>query len=203
MMDDDDGSGNWKDVTTQVDIRHIFTSHSKKVCWLSHKPIVWLCVTEYSSQISREKERQNMLEILALSLLLASSNAFQSQSCRIGRPGMKRTTMHFEEALIGNTALTNENLPSCRYIASNRFKVKNNAGPKFEKRWAERKSRFGTKKIIVAFHQNISCCNLRMKIIRLANLNGFRFFSLFKRVQDFDADYSAEGEFGNYISLTV
>jgi heme-degrading monooxygenase HmoA len=32
-------------------------------------------------------------------------------------------------------------LTSTRYIASNRFKVRPNAGAKFEKRWAERTSR--------------------------------------------------------------
>lgn len=84
--------------------------------------------------------------------------------------------MHFEEALIGNTALTTENLQPSRYIATNRFKVRDNAGAKFEKRWADRKS-------------------------RLAKLDGFRFFTLLRRTDD--SPSSNEGSFGNYISLTV
>ncbi len=39
--------------------------------------------------------------------------------------------MHFEEATIGNTALVNGALPRDRYIATNRFKVRNNAGIKY------------------------------------------------------------------------
>lgn len=88
-------------------------------------------------------------------------------------------TMHFEEALLGNSALSEKSIPRERYIATNRFKVRNNAGAKFEKRWADRKS-------------------------RIANLEGFRFFTLLKRVNLLkQADYSEEGEFGNYISLTI
>jgi heme-degrading monooxygenase HmoA len=85
--------------------------------------------------------------------------------------------MHFEEALVGNTLLTEENLKSERYIASNRFKVKSNAGPKFEKRWADRKS-------------------------RLASLPGFRFFTLLRKV-NLDGSTEEESSFGNYVSLTV
>jgi len=86
--------------------------------------------------------------------------------------------MHFEEAVSGNTALAEDALPGERYVATNRFKVRNNAGPKFEKRWADRKS-------------------------RLAELEGFRFFALLKRVSAFGVDYAEEGDFGNYISMTV
>ena len=84
--------------------------------------------------------------------------------------------MHFEEASIGNTGLTDGNLKRSRYIATNRFKVRDNAGAKFEKRWADRKS-------------------------RLAQLDGFRFFTLLKRTVD--SPTTDEGLFGNYISLTV
>lgn len=86
--------------------------------------------------------------------------------------------MHFEEALLGNTLLSRESMERERYIATNRFKVRKNAGAKFEKRWADRKS-------------------------RLAELAGFRFFTLLKRVDAFDSDYSAEGDSGNYISFTI
>ncbi|KAK3234184.1 hypothetical protein CYMTET_55552 [Cymbomonas tetramitiformis] len=63
-------------------------------------------------------------------------------------------------------------LPADRYIATNRFKVKN--APAFEKRWCERKS-------------------------RLAELDGFRFFTLMRRVDTKDEE---EVDF-NYVSCTV
>lgn len=87
--------------------------------------------------------------------------------------------MHFEEALVGNTALASNSLQRERYVATNRFNVRTNNGPKFEKRWAERKS-------------------------RLALLEGFRFFTLLRRVSDDGEEFTLNGdELGNYISLTV
>lgn len=83
----------------------------------------------------------------------------------------------FQESLIGNTALSADALKPERYIASNRFKVRKNAGPKFEKRWADRKS-------------------------RLADLEGFRFFTLLKKVQEDGSEWSST-DLGNYISFTV
>jgi len=61
-----------------------------------------------------------------------------------------------------------------RYVASNRFRVQEGKGPKFEKRWANRPS-------------------------RLAKLDGFRFFTLMRRV---DADEAAKDE-PNYVSFTI
>ena len=58
---------------------------------------------------------------------------------------------------VGGTAVAENQLKTERYIATNRFKVKPNAGPKFEQRWASRKS-------------------------RLAELDGFRYFQLMRRV---------------------
>ena len=86
--------------------------------------------------------------------------------------------MHFEEALMGNTALAQDALKAERYIATNRFNVRKGQEAKFEKRWADRKS-------------------------RIAQLQGFRFFSLLKRVDAPGADYSKDGEEGSYISMTV
>ena len=37
----------------------------------------------------------------------------------------------------------------------------------------------------------------------MAELDGFRFFTLLKRVDAFDADYNDEGDAGNYISFTI
>ena len=59
---------------------------------------------------------------------------------------------------VGSLRLTENQLQASRYVASNRFKLQKNKGPTFEKRWAERKS-------------------------RLANLDGFRFFTLMRRVE--------------------
>lgn len=110
--------------------------------------------------------------------LIDDSKAFLPIRIKSSNKKSPFLSMHFEESVIGNTLLSSDALQSERYIASNRFKVRNNAGPKFEKRWADRKS-------------------------RLSQLNGFRFFTLLKRVSHFDADYSEQGEFGNYISFTI
>lgn len=85
--------------------------------------------------------------------------------------------MHFEEAIAGNTLLKEESLKADRYLATNRFRVRDNSMPKFEKRWAERTS-------------------------RLAILPGFRFFSLFRRVPAFGVTYGDDEGYGNYISFT-
>lgn len=82
----------------------------------------------------------------------------------------------FQESTNGNTALAADALKPQRYIASNRFKVRKNAGPKFEKRWADRKS-------------------------RLAELEGFRFFTLLRRVNEDGSE--SEADLGNYVSFTV
>lgn len=82
----------------------------------------------------------------------------------------------FEEAVMGNTLLSKEAMKAERYVATNRFKVREGKGPAFEKRWAERKS-------------------------RLATLDGFRFFSLLRRVDGPGAVYTDNAS--NYISLTV
>jgi len=89
-----------------------------------------------------------------------------------------KITMHFDEAILGNTALVDGALNRQRYIATNRFKVRPNNGPKFEKRWADRKS-------------------------RLAQLDGFRFFTLLRRVDDNGNTYESKDDLGNYISFTI
>lgn len=61
-------------------------------------------------------------------------------------------------AEVGTVQLSEGQLSAERYVASNRFKLQGGKGPTFEKRWAERKS-------------------------RLANLDGFRFFTLMRRVE--------------------
>ena len=87
--------------------------------------------------------------------------------------------MHFEESLVGNTALAPQSLPRVYYLASNRFNCREQAMAKFEKRWAERKS-------------------------RLALLPGFRFFSLFRRIEldTISTSQNIADKF-NYISFTL
>ena len=137
--------------------------------------------------------------VMQLALLMHLASALQTRSRYIaatpaGLYFSKRASlrMHFEEAITGNRALKEESLFAQRYVATNRFKVRPNAGPKFEKRWADRKS-------------------------RLAQLPGFRFFTLLRRIsipvtQTANAEavtinagdmYVDEGSFGNYISLTI
>jgi heme-degrading monooxygenase HmoA len=113
---------------------------------------------------------------LVFFLCIATIRSFhlQSSSHRISK--LINLRMHFEEALIGNTALTTSSLPRERYVATNRFVVRNNQDPKFEKRWADRKS-------------------------RLAKLEGFRFFTLLRRVESDGVVY--DDDLGNYISLTI
>ncbi len=85
---------------------------------------------------------------------------------------------------VGTAVLSEGQLAAQRYVASNRFRLQKNKGPTFEKRWAERKS-------------------------RLANLDGFRFFTLMRRVEGPGAGAggppaaaSAEEEY-DYVSLTI
>jgi len=72
-----------------------------------------------------------------------------------------------------------------RYVATNRFAVRKDKGPKFEKRWATRKS-------------------------KLATLDGFRYFHLMRRVEmqeDGTCSYlegtDDESSQGNYVSFTI
>jgi heme-degrading monooxygenase HmoA len=72
-----------------------------------------------------------------------------------------------------------------RYIASNRFSVRSGKEVKFEKRWANRKS-------------------------RLAELDGFKYFHLMRRVSlddengvRYDGGEDKDASQGNYVSLTV
>lgn len=77
---------------------------------------------------------------------------------------------------VGTVLLNEESLKSERYVASNRFKIQKGKGAKFEKRWAERKS-------------------------RLSKLDGFRFFTLMRRTSRELA--REEEEEHDYVSLTI
>lgn len=118
-----------------------------------------------------------MLLLFVLVLVFVEGNGFTlPKSSIVGNFKSHRDiTMHFEESVVGNTMLSVDSLKAERYLASNRFKVRQGAMAKFEKRWADRKS-------------------------RLANLEGFRFFTLFRRVPAFGITY--DDDFANYISFT-
>jgi len=83
-------------------------------------------------------------------------------------------TAETESTTASSAGGQNDLLPTELYVATNRFNTKPNKGPKFEKRWAERKS-------------------------RLAELDGFQFFTLLRRVDVKEGD---EVDF-NYMSLTL
>lgn len=68
-------------------------------------------------------------------------------------------------------------MPRERYIAANRFVVRDGAGPKFEARWANRKS-------------------------RLATLDGFKYFTLMRRVPIEGVADSYDDDF-SYVSFTI
>ncbi len=75
---------------------------------------------------------------------------------------------------VGTAILPKDAIKAERYVASNRFKLQKGKGPQFEKRWAERKS-------------------------RLSKLDGFRFFTLMRRV----SEGRGEEEESDYVSLTI
>jgi heme-degrading monooxygenase HmoA len=143
---------------------------------------------------------------LSLSLLMvASSHAFLTSTLQ--RPTWVVNTIHpsilflkteKEEALFTTSdtttaATTNDKglLKRDRYIATNRFAVRSGKEARFEQRWATRKS-------------------------RLAELEGFKYFHLMRRVtiRDNDEDQnktmvvydggdSKESKQGNYVSFTI
>lgn len=132
-----------------------------------------------------------LLPLLALLLFFGYTTSFllpskRITSCRVltARTTALQSGGMFAEATQGNTLLPSEALPAERYIAVNRFTVRQRdstdttAAAKFEKRWAERKS-------------------------RLAQLPGFRFFSLMRQVPVDPSAGGIEEQMGNYISMTV
>ena len=112
--------------------------------------------------------------MLFLALLLLGADAFQLSSTRISHR-LVPLTAHFDEA--GTAVLAADAAAAERYVATNRFKVKPGQGFKFEKRWADRKS-------------------------RLSELDGFRFFTLLRRIGD-DGVGEYVGNDPEYVSFTV
>lgn len=120
------------------------------------------------------------------------SSAFQIQNVFIAPTQLTTSAKSVLYSTTTGTIATDETknvekeqlLPRDRYIATNRFTVRPNKGPKFEKRWATRKS-------------------------RLSALDGFRYFHLMRRVSlDDDSNTginpnAKEDPFGNYVSFTI
>lgn len=118
-----------------------------------------------------------MILYLALLPLLVASFNHRYRSSRRSRHYASITTTTTDEDLLTPKGLFKRDC----YIATNRFSVRSSQNAKFEQRWATRKS-------------------------RLAELDGFRFFQLMRRV-DTNGNY-IEGTddasaFENYVSFTI
>lgn len=129
-----------------------------------------------------------LLVIFTLLWCFQQSSSFQIVT-KISRKHVYTNSilMHFEEAINGNSLLNSKSLLPDRYLATNRFKVRPNQEAKFEKRWADRKS-------------------------RLSQLEGFRLFSLFRQIESqaeifklspLIAVEKNEKDSFNYISFTI
>ena len=130
---------------------------------------------------------------LSLLLLVSQATAFTSspRSMRgaaslVVRPSTASDDSQ-QQTAVADALLTDAGLlKRDRYIATNRFTVRQNQAAKFEKRWATRKS-------------------------KLAVLDGFQYFQLMRRVtlssKDgetmYDEGDSSETSFENYVSFTI
>ena len=111
-----------------------------------------------------------------------SQRSFASSLTRPTTFRMSSTTDQTE----ADAAITDKGLlKRDRYVATNRFAVREGKQAKFEQRWATRKS-------------------------RLATLDGFRYFHLMRRVTlkddgtcTYDGGDSADSAAGNYVSFTI
>jgi len=114
---------------------------------------------------------------------VAPSSAITIGNTKAGTTVLFSTTTS-DETTTGVTFSSKDLLKRDRYVATNRFTVRPGKGAKFEKRWADRSS-------------------------RLAELDGFKYFHLMRRVGlDDDANTGVDplahtDAFGNYVSLTI
>jgi len=127
--------------------------------------------------------KQTLLLLLAT---LLTTNAFQTigtVSTRSNGP-LFSTVTNEEETTAAAAVPKKDLLKRDRYVATNRFTVRPGRAAKFEKRWADRSS-------------------------RLAELEGFKYFQLMRRVSldnepnsGIDPQASTD-PFGNYVSFTI
>eukprot|EP00984_Skeletonema_dohrnii_P005474 scaffold1932_cov78-Skeletonema_dohrnii-CCMP3373.AAC.1 len=125
--------------------------------------------------------------ILLLLASLLTTHAFQTGIITSSRNRATAATSGplFSAVAEEETAVKNDLLKRDRYVATNRFTVRQGRAAKFEKRWADRSS-------------------------RLAELDGFKYFQLMRRVALDDEANSGEHRstciyypFGNYVSFTI
>jgi heme-degrading monooxygenase HmoA len=129
-----------------------------------------------------------LLRWISLLLLLNTLDAFAPSPCASSR----RVTAHVSSASTTTPTTSDERsttskglLKRDRYVASNRFSVRQGKAAKFEQRWATRKS-------------------------RLAQLDGFKYFHLMRRVilnedgtTTYDEGNDEASAQGNMVSFTV
>ena len=113
--------------------------------------------------------------LLTLAFAVTRTNSFIPTSV-LKTPTVLFSTSSAAESATASQAAPLEPLAMDRYYATNRFTVRKNKGPKFEQRWAKRKS-------------------------KLATLPGFKYFNLMRRVKMEEDDTFAD-DF-DYVSLTV
>jgi len=128
-----------------------------------------------------------MRTFVAVLLAASASSAFTSFRSH-PRPSVRlRVVLEKEAAPAFSASVPPASLRRDRYIATNNFTVRNGAEAKFEKRWATRKS-------------------------RLAELEGFKYFHLMRRVTlgvdgragDYDPGTKSDRTAaGNYVSFTI
>ena len=71
---------------------------------------------------------QHGILVLRKTLIVCYSTLFFSVVLASKFSRQSSLTMHFEEAITGNTALATGALPAQRYVATNRFKVRPSSG---------------------------------------------------------------------------
>mmetsp|Transcript_18210 Transcript_18210/g.29859 ORF Transcript_18210/g.29859 Transcript_18210/m.29859 type:complete len:339 (+) Transcript_18210:71-1087(+) len=122
--------------------------------------------------------------ILLLIATLLSTTAFQTGSISSRSRATANGALFSAVADEQETAVKSDLLKRDRYVATNRFTVRPGRAAKFEKRWADRSS-------------------------RLAELEGFKYFQLMRRVglenevnSGIDP-FASTDPFGNYVSFTI
>ena len=122
-----------------------------------------------------------MFKIVLVVVMISMAMGFTGTSI-IKRPGrdLHMDAKLFEEATIGNQKLSSDSLKRERYVASNRFNVKNGAGPKFEKRCENVfLSAISPSSINNFSYRKSLCSSWADRESRLAELPGFRFFGTY------------------------
>lgn len=132
--------------------------------------------------------RNQLFQFLVACCLAAAASAFTTTTQHRGSGVSSSVLLAASSATEDTAASVTEKglLKRDRYVATNRFAVRQNQAGKFEKRWATRKS-------------------------RLATLPGFKYFHLMRRVTINDEDGTAtydegmdsDSKQGNYVSFTI